>query len=307
MNTQSNALPESLERPQVQTQILSTTHPFLWSLRRELWENRYIYLAPLAAGGMILFVFLISLIRMPYRLQALPTLDPVQQRELIAAPYDYAAAFFMGMQMLVAIVYSLDCLYSERRDRSILFWKSLPVSDTTTVLSKAIVPLAIVPLITCAVSVATLWIMLVLNRAMLPASGQTFAVVWTQLALTEVSGLLVYHLLAVHALWHAPFYGWFMAVSSWARRAPFLWAFVPPLAVIAVEKILFGTSHFADLLGYRLRGGPAAMQHSDFPIDPGMQLTPGRFLTSSGLWTGLAFTAICLFLAMRMRRYRGPN
>jgi ABC-2 type transport system permease protein len=306
MSTQSNALPESFGSPRVQTAALST-RPFFWSLRRELWENKYVYLAPLWSGGIILFVFLVSLIRMPHRLQALSALDPVKQRDLIAAPYDYAAAFLMGVQMLVAIFYSLDCLYGERRDRSILFWKSLPVSDTTTILSKAVVPLAVVPLVTCAVSVATLWIMLLLNRAMLPSSGQTFALVWTQLALAEVSGLLIYHLLAIHALWHAPFYGWFMAISSWARRAPLLWAFVPPLAIIALEKILFGTSYFAKLLGDRLGGGAEGVSHSDMPIDPGMHLTPGKFLTSSGLWTGLAFTAICLFIAMRMRRYRGPS
>ena len=56
--------------------------------------------------------------------------------------------------------YCLDALYGERRDRSILFWKSLPVSDLTTVLSKASIPIVVLPLLTFAVTVATQLIML---------------------------------------------------------------------------------------------------------------------------------------------------
>jgi ABC-2 type transport system permease protein len=116
--------------------------------------------------------------------------------------------------------------------------------------------------------------------------------------------------LAAIALWHAPIYGWLLLVSGWARRAPFLWAVLPPLAMSVFEKIAFGTSHFASLLGYRLIGwfeqAFAVEVPGSVPIDPLTQLTPGRFLCSGGLWLGLGATAIFLALAVRLRWRREP-
>ena len=74
-----------------------------------------------------------------------------------------------------------------------------------------------------------------------------------------MSLMLLYHLLTVHVLWHAPFYGWFLLVSAWARRAAFLWAVLPMLAIGFVEKIAFNTSHFANFLVDRLAGGAEAI------------------------------------------------
>ena len=94
--------------------------------------------------------------------------------------------------------YCLDALHGERRDRSILFWKSLPVSDLTTVLSKASIPLVILPLLTFAITVATQLIMLLLSSAVLLASGLSVATLWTQLSLFQMSLMLLYHLVTVH-------------------------------------------------------------------------------------------------------------
>src|SRR5206468_11277314 len=148
MNTQSNAMPESLDAQRVAPAVLSPSRPMYWSVRRELWENRSIYIAPLAVAGVFLFGFLISTIHLPARMRALSALDPAQQREAIAMPFDIAAALLMLTQLLVGAFYCLDALHGERRDRSILFWKSLPVSDLTTVLSKASIPLVVLPLLT---------------------------------------------------------------------------------------------------------------------------------------------------------------
>ena len=159
----------------------------------------------------------------------------------------------MGTTFIVGMFYCLDALHGERRDRSILFWKSLPVSDLTTVLSKASIPLVVLPLLTFAITVATQLIMLLLSSAVLLGSGLSVATLWTQLSLFQMSLMLLYHLVTVHALWYAPIYGWLLLVSAWARRAPFLWAALPLLAIGVVEKIAFNTSHFAAMLGYRHR------------------------------------------------------
>jgi ABC-2 type transport system permease protein len=209
--------------------------------------------------------------------------------------------------MVVGLFYCLDALYGERRDRSILFWKSLPVSDTTAVLAKASIPLVVLPLLTFALIAVAQWIMLLLSTAVLLANGLSVSTLWAQLPLFPMSLMLLYHLITVHVLGHAPFYGWFLLVSAWARRAAFLWAALPIIAIGFAEKIAFNTTHFANFLLNRLAGGTEAMTTAgSMPIHPGMHITLGRFLTSPGLWIGLVFTALCLAAAVQLRRQRGP-
>jgi ABC-2 type transport system permease protein len=309
MNTQSNATHESpLDSQGAARAVVSETRPMYWSVRRELWENRSIYIAPLVAAAVILFGFLISSIGLPHKMRALSALDPSRQHKAVVMPYDYAAGLIMMTALIVAVFYCLDALHGERRDRSILFWKSLPVSDLTTVLSKASIPLVVLPLFAFAITVATQFIMLLLSTAVLLASGLSVATLWTQLSLFQMSLMLLYHLVTVHALWHAPIYGWLLLVSGWARRAAFLWAVLPPLAICAVEKIAFNTTYFAAMLGYRFTGGgaEAIIAPGSFPMDPMTHLTPGKFVTSPGLWIGLGVAAAFLAAAVRVRRYRGP-
>jgi ABC-2 type transport system permease protein len=308
MNTQANATHDSpLGAREIAPAVLSATQPFYWSVRRELWENRSIYIAPLAAGAVYLFAFLISLIHLPRKMRALSALDLAQQHEAIPQPYDFAAGLFMATALIVGVFYCLDALHGERRDRSVLFWKSLPVSDVTTVLAKASIPYVILPLLTIALTVVTQFIMLLLGSAVLAGNGMSVANYWAQVSLFQMSLMLFYHLFTVHVLGHAPFYAWFLLVSGWARRAAFLWAFLPPLAIMAVEKIAFNTTYFANMLGDALSGGTEAVPFPGrMPIDPGMQLTPGHWLLSPGLWIGLAVTAAFLFAAVRLRRNREP-
>ena len=231
----------------------------------------------------------------------------MQLHKLIARPYDIAALLIMGTTFIIALFYSLDALHGERRDRSILFWKSLPVSDLTTVLSKASIPLVVIPLLSFAVTVVTQFIMLLLSSAVLLGSGLSVATLWTQVSLPQMSLLLLYHLVMVHALWYAPIYAWLLLVSGWARRAPFLWATLPLLAIGVAEKIAFNTSHFAAMLEDRIRGGGAAVTlPGRLPMDPMTHLTPGHVFTSPGLWIGLAVAAVFLAAAVRLRRSRGP-
>jgi ABC-2 type transport system permease protein len=118
----------------------------------------------------------------------------------------------------------------------------------------------------------------------------------------------------VLVLWHAPIYCWFLLVSGWARRAVFLWAVLPLLAIAAMENIAFHTSFLGSMLLGRLLGfSEAAFDLTDkngVPIDahfiPLTQLAPGRFFSNPSLWLGLGFAAACLVAAVRQRRYREP-
>ncbi|HXN53699.1 MAG TPA: hypothetical protein VN943_17340 [Candidatus Acidoferrum sp.] len=312
MTSQSNAIPESESRG-INTQVIApaeipATRRMYWSVRRELWESRSIYIAPLAVAALFLVGFLISTIHLPDKMRAAVALNPEQQHELIEQPYDFAALLIMATTLIVAVFYCLDALHGERRDRSILFWKSLPVSDLTTVLSKASIPIVVLPLLTFAITVVTQLIMLLFSTAVLLGSGLSVTTLWTHVPLFHMSLGLLYHLLAIHGFWYAPMFGWLLLVSAWARRAPFLWAALPLLAIGAVEKIAFNTSHFAAMLGYRLGGDPggAGFPASSMSMDSPTHLAVVQLLISPGLWIGLALTAAFLAAAVRLRRYQGP-
>ncbi len=313
MNTQVNAVPNSPPEGQATAPAATTaTRPLYWSVRRELWENRSITIAPLVAAAVVLFGFAISTIGMPERRRAVLLLDLAQQRARIEQPYDIAAMMLMLVAFLVAVFYCLDALHGERRDRSILFWKSLPVSDLTTVLSKATIPLVVLPLLIFAIIVGTQLVMLLLSTLILLANGLGPATS-SQLPFLQMTLILFYGLVTT-VLWQAPVYGWLLLVSGWARRATFLWAVLPLLAVSAVEKIAFDTTYFAAMLGHRLAGSAENAFVVVKPphgvmvpmVDRLTQLDPVKFLTSPGLWIGLAFAIALLAAAVRLRRYRDP-
>ena len=287
----------------------SATRPFYWSVCREVWENRSIYIAPLIVAVVAIIAFLFSTIGLPERRQAVLLLGPDKARAGIEAPYDAAAMMLIFTAFIVGVFYCLDALHGERRDRSILFWKSLPVSDLVTVLSKAAIPLGVIPLIIFAIIVATQLVMVLWTSGVLIAHGMSPGSTWTTIPWIQNWLVLVYGLIAI-ALWHAPIYGWALLVSGSARRATFLWAAIPPFAIAIFEKITFNTSYVGDLLKQRVFGFAPnafdfALRHSP-TVDSFIKLTPGRYLSTPGLWIGLIFAAGFVIAAIRLRRYRGP-
>jgi ABC-2 type transport system permease protein len=300
MNTGTITAPES------RTVSFSAAHLFYWSVRRELWENRSLYVAPLAVAGLILVASLVSGLHLPGTTHD-SSLDPMRQQALIEQPYTFAALLLMFTTFILGIYYCVEAFQGERRDRSILFWKSLPVSDLTTVLAKASIPFVVLPLATFTITVVTQCMMLLLAglRTMVSGHGEAFSI---HVPLFQMSMMLLYHLLAVHSLWWAPMWGWLLLVSAWARRAAFLWATLPLLAIGMLEKIAFMTSYFARMIGNRFMGSPQGATSggdsmSMAAITPD---SPLAFLASPGLWMGLLFAVACLAAAVRLRRYREP-
>jgi ABC-2 type transport system permease protein len=283
---------------------IDTTRPFYWSVWRELWENRSIYIAPLIVAGVILFGILLGVSHLPELRRKALLLDPAHQRAAIERPYDIVAVMLIFTAFIVGVFYCLDALHGERRDRSILFWKSMPVSDLTTVLSKTTIPLLVLPLVSFVIIVVTQFTMLLLSTAALLTSGLA-ATTWANFNLLQQSLILIYALIVI-ALWHAPIYGWALLISGVARRATFLWAVVPLLAIGFFEKITFGTAHFGAVLKDRVLGfAPRAFAFSGHMIDSA-RLTPASFLSTPALWGGLLFAAAFIVAAVRLRRYRGP-
>lgn len=278
---------------------LAETRPLYWSVRRELWENRYLYIAPLAVAAVVLFATLIMTVTTPMRSR---THDPVRVAAAVVKPLQMAPAPIMFCTLIVGLFYCLDALNGERRDRSILFWKSLPVSDRTTVLAKAGIPLVLLPALAYVLSVLAQMVLLFASSLTIlsPTIGRA----------RFFEGLLImFYGLAVHALWFAPVYGWLLLISAWARRSVLLWAVLPLLAVSAVERI-FGSHLFMAMLQYRMTGAMREAfvfsRTAGGNIDRLGQLTPTNFFTRPGLWLGLIFAAACIAAAIRLRRRREP-
>jgi len=168
-----------------------------------------------------------------------------------------------------------------------------------------IIPLVILPVVTFLITIATQLIMLLITSAYLSMHGQSAAALWTLPWLRMTAGLF-HHLLTVHSLYYAPIFGWLLLVSAWAKRLPFLWAFLPLAAIGVIEKIVFNTQLFAGMLSSRISGGmdmdPAKESRMMMPWPS----HPLDFLSKPGLWIGLALAAIFVAGAVRLRRYRDP-
>ena len=296
-----------------------------WCLRRELWENRSILIAPFAAAGVLLFAVLFPVMSLLTRtgqfrgqFMAGGNIQGDVPNGALWIPYAVVAMPVLAIGVLVATAYCLGALQGERRDRSILFWKSLPVSDATTVLSKAAIPLVVVPLVSFVAAlitqlaifaVALLVFPLFAARSHLvwngmPIDTHTAGLIWTGVPVGYLTFAMLYGLLAT-ALWHAPLYAWLLLVGGWAKRMTFLWAVAPAGALMLVERIGFGTEHLKELIRHRL-GDSLSLAFSDMPGNALPALTPGRFLSDPGLWGGLAVAALLLGAATLMRRYRQP-
>ncbi|HYC36080.1 MAG TPA: hypothetical protein VEC19_06640 [Usitatibacter sp.] len=267
-----------------------------WSVRRETWENRSLYIAPIAIAGLALFGFVLHLGR------------GVANAGVLPVPFGMAASMVLVTGWVVGLFYALDALHGERRDRSILFWKSMPVSDAEAVIAKLAVALVVIPAIAMAVALAMQLLMLVASSAIFAAKGAGATAPLAGVPLPKMSLVMIYGVVA-HSFWFAPIYAWLLLVSGWARRAPFLWAFLPVFALFALEAIAFGSRHVLDFLKYRLVGAmghafaPGALER---PITEISQLTPGTLLGTPGFWLGLVFAALCIAAAIRLRRYRDP-
>jgi ABC-2 type transport system permease protein len=277
----------------------NTTRPFLTLVRRELWEHGSLFWAPLAMALMIIVVSLVSgMVKGSVDIdlgedRPLPELfgDAEKQRGI----FSLVMAGLVLPQLLVAFVvvffYLLDCLFTERRDRSILFWKSLPVSDAKTVLSKLFVALVAVPLWSWVLS--------------LVVGLVVFGVLAAQVSGTPAAGLGTWHggtwltvqaamlgKMAIAALWYLPVAGWLLLGSVLAKRAPFLWATLPFLVLSLAERITLGSNVVGALVAQRLFGFREEVSLiGEFPL-----------LASPGLWIGVAVGAALVYAAIRVRQ-----
>lgn len=290
-------------------------------IRREFWEHRILWMAPLAVAVLLLIGAMVARTHIgDATLAGRMVLTPQMIRALFAVSMlGLGAAQYVTMSV-VLWYYAADCLYAERRDRSILFWKSMPVSDGQTVLSKVIVALVVAPLLVYVVTAVTvplvsgIWSLRELAGTPAPFFWDTAT--WLQLQGVTFIGLVV------ASLWYAPVTAYLMLVSALARRNAQLWVLLVPIVAVIVEWYAFRTHYLWRVIAYRLHGqwpsgvaeyvqrlftghnvGPDAAAMSPGP-NPFTYMNAGDAFANIDLWIGLAVAAALFFAAARIRRYR---
>ena len=278
---------------------------FVMLARRELWEHRSLWIAPLVVEGLLAIALLIGRINMDLPEEILGP----QQRVAILTFLQWALAqpVFIVTSIVVGF-YLIDCLYAERKDRSILFWKSLPLSDAITVSSKLLVALVVVPL--GALLLATVFDLLFAGIVALriPGTLSWSTVEWLR---TELVLLLE---VVLGVLWYAPIAAALLLFSAWIRRNPIVWATLVPIVLPIVEFVALRTRYIYRFETYRLNGiwhkladGPDLFgnMHNFPPVG----IVLDRFniagvFTDPDLWLGVIAAIALTYAAIRVRRYR---
>lgn len=278
--------------------------PFYWSVRRELWEHPAVYLAPAAAAAVGLLGFLVSTFWLAKAVAGAPS-----EHEGLMMPYVFTAFAVMMISFLVSIFYCLSALNSERRDRSIQFWKSLPVSDLTTILAKIVIPMVVLPVVVLVVILGAQAIMLVFSTIVVLLNGVDPTRLWARVDLRLMWTVLPYGLL-INALWLSPVFAWFLLVSGWAKRMPFVWALAPWLGLALFERLAFNSTHVIRYMGERLMGGFgeafSVRGEGKAAIDKFSDIDPVHAFSNPHLWGGLAVAGLLLAVVVRLRRSRDP-
>lgn len=295
-------------------------------VRRELWEHRSIVIAP------TVIAVLVSLMAVTGHV-TVSAFDQVIDLAIIGASNLGAAergaainVMLIGISSLFALAmavlsffYALDALYAERKDRSILFWRSIPCTDSETVLSKLAVAILVIPAVTMAAIVVTHVAVLAVTGIWVEVRGADAGhLIWSATPFLDnwVATLVVIFALP---LWLSPFIGWFLFVSAFAKRSPFLVGLLPILILPMLEKTLIGTTLLARAIFVRsaniplfrgLRTGDLFFYEGNGPAE-GLALLKlldlGRFLGSPGLWLGLVVCGLFTAAAVYVRRYRDDS
>jgi len=298
-----------------------TRNTLLTLVRREFWEHRVLWMAPLAVAGLLLAASLWANVELGVDVNGAhwgQWHDP-KQRVLVFALAQWGGAFphFLVMAIVLSF-YLLDCLYAERKDRSILFWKSLPVSDGVTVASKLIVALGVVPLGVFGVALVTNLLFTGIWNIKASIAHVPALVLWDTGVWLKVEGAMLLWLL-VCAMWYAPIATYLLLVSAWARRNVILWASLPPVVAPIAERVAFGTHYIGGLIQYRMDGIwqsfglRHALEHSASQAghDPIVSMAASfdalnvlAAFASIDLWLGLIAAFAFALVAARIRRYR---
>lgn len=330
------------------------THKLKLLLKREFWEHRGgFFWAPIVAGGISLLLTILGIIfgEIAARramadgklmldgdvvingldLGALTgRLGPEEMAKLgngIDLSLFFASSWPFIVLGFVVFFYCLGALYDDRKDRSVLFWKSLPISDRDTVISKGISALLVAPVLALVAALATMiGFMLILSTVVLLHGGNPITLLWGPGSpLSVIAAFLVG--IPVYALWALPTVGWLMLCSAWARSKPFLWAIMIPVfsgvfvSWFDLTKLFDMDSswYWANIVGRALLGtfpGMDLVYRDDFgkhahDLDTSLHQMSAtsamQSLATPDIWIGAVAGLVMIYGAIRLRRWRDDN
>ncbi|MDH3374038.1 MAG: ABC-2 transporter permease, partial [Gammaproteobacteria bacterium] len=276
-------------------------------VRRELWEHRSIFITPAAVGLVVTLLVITAYVAASgfggHVDIAIITAQNVGETERRAALMAFLAGItsvFILAAGILTIFYCLDTLYAERKDKSILFWRSLPVTDAETVISKLLTAAFAIPLITFAAIVVAHLVNLVVSSIFVSIEGGSAArLIWGSVPIFDVWTFFLVLLIAT-PLWLSPFIGWFLFVSAWTKRSPLLTAFLPLLIVPMLEYFILRTTYLWEAIITRTGSLPLfrIADVSVFDEDSLRDMTADsvsllaivdifKFISHPGFWIGL--------------------
>ena len=298
-------------------------------IRRELWEHRAIFVTPLVIGTIVTLGTLTALMFVGDFQKELNL--AIFGAQNVAGEFERRAAltaFFGGTSWLfllglgvLTVFYALDALYAERKDKSILFWRSLPVTDAETVISKLVTAVLVIPAIAIAGIIVTHLVNLVITSLWVASKGGSAGtLIWGSVPFFDnwMATILVIY---ATAIWMSPFLGWLLFVSAWTKRAPLMVAFLPLVLIPMIEGIFLRSAHFAEAVwgrGAKIPLFQAGIDVEEFFDEEHLQLSEemvsllahidlGRFFSSVDTWIGIVVCGLLTTAAIYVRRYRDES
>jgi len=297
-------------------------------IKRELWEHRAIYVTPVAIAvivtlGVLAMLMLASGFAKELDLaifSAQNIAGDVERRAALTAFFVGTSWVFLVALMFLTVFYSLDSMYAERKDKSILFWRSMPATDAETVISKLLTAAIVIPVVTA----AAIWVTHLVNLIVISIwvsmkGGDAGMLIWGSISIFDnwFAALII---VVASGMWMSPFIAWFLFVSTWAKRMPIMWAFLPPIVLGLLEWIVFRTKYFLTTIGER--GDMRPLFHS-LSLERFFEEEQWRdgvenisllehidlvgFVTATGFWSGLLVCGILTTAAIYVRRYRDDS
>ena len=301
---------------------------YLALIRRELWEHRSIWLTPIVIAGVVTLGTLTALMfagefahELDLAIFGAQNIAGDMERKAVLTGFFVGSSwlFLLGLGVLT-IFYTLDSLYAERKDKSILFWRSLPVTDAETVISKLLTAVVLIPAFAIVAIIGTHIVNLIVTSIWVSMKGgDAGLLIWGSVPLLDnwlATALTVFGM----AIWMSPFLGWFLFVSAYTKRSPLLMAFLPLVLIPMIEGIFFRSANFAEAVWGR---GAKIPLFSGIDIetffDEGharvneemvsllAHLDLGKFVTSIDTWIGIIVCGLLTTAATYVRRFRDES
>lgn len=303
---------------------------FLWLIKRELWEHKDGFvIAPLIVSALLMGLmaiwvfarvvlhtnmgFYINDVEMTISSAQLSSDQISAIQSSISSAYSFISFLLFGLNGFVVFFYCLGSLFDDRKDRSILFWKSLPTSDASTVMSKVVTVMVVAPLITFVFTSATVIILLALGAIALGGSSHSgISLITADFALMPVKAMAN---LPLQMLWAVATIGWLMMISSVAKSKPFLLAVGIPLLGVVILGIINSSFKVGLPMG-EITNAVSRLLLSTIPGSWNLLTANSQANESfgahilqewsnagtSGLWQGVISGATMIYVAVRMRQ-----